>query len=97
VPIAGSSKFLAKDVILLGEVAARGAAMLELRCGRCERRGRLSVQRLLAEYGADASVRRAMQAQIGDCPNRDHSQLQSRCDPYCPGLARLFGVTSLPR
>jgi len=78
---------MAKDVILLGELAARGAGMLELRCGR---RGRLSVQRLLAQCGAEAPVRRAMQDQIGDCPNRDHSLLQSRCDPYCPTLSQLF-------
>jgi len=56
---------MAKDVILLGELAARGAAMLDIRCGRCDRHGRLSVQRLLAQYGPDAPVRRAMQGQIG--------------------------------
>jgi len=38
---------VAKNVILLGEVAARGAAMLDIPCGRCDRHGRLSVQRLL--------------------------------------------------
>jgi len=34
---------MAKDVILLGEVAARGATMMEIRCGRYDRAGRLSV------------------------------------------------------
>lgn len=34
---------MGKDVILLGEVAARGATMIEVRCGRCDRVGRLSV------------------------------------------------------
>jgi hypothetical protein len=75
---------VAKDSILLGEVAARGARMIELRCGRCDRHGRLSVARLLAEYGADAPVRRAMQDQIGDCPHRNDMQWYTRCDPYCP-------------
>jgi uncharacterized Zn finger protein (UPF0148 family) len=28
---------MARDVILLGELAARGATMLEIRCGRCDR------------------------------------------------------------
>jgi hypothetical protein len=28
--------------------------------------------------------------QIGECSNRDSSQIQNRCDPYCPDLARLF-------
>ena len=27
---------MAKDVVLLGEVAARGATMIEIRCGRCD-------------------------------------------------------------
>jgi hypothetical protein len=65
----GQSKYraMAKDSILLGEVAARGAGMIELRCGRCDRHGRLSVKRLLAEYGGDASLRDIMQAQIGEC------------------------------
>jgi hypothetical protein len=41
----------ARDVILLGEVAERGAEMIEIRCGLCDRHGRLGVARLLAEYG----------------------------------------------
>ena len=45
-----------RDVILLGEVAERGAAMIEIRCGRCERAGRLSVARLLAEHGPGAAM-----------------------------------------
>jgi len=40
---------MAKDYIPLGAVADRGAAMIEIRCSRCDRHGRLSVQRLLAE------------------------------------------------
>ena len=31
-----------------------------------------------------------MRAQVGDCPHKDSAQLQNRCDPYCPDLARLF-------
>jgi hypothetical protein len=81
---------MAKDVILLGEVAERGARMIEIRCGRCDRRGRLSVARPLAEYGPDVSVGRIMHAQIGERPNKDSAQIQNSCDPYCPDLVRLF-------
>ena len=63
--------------------------MLEIRCQRCDRHGRLSVARLLAQYGPDAVVRDIMQAQIGACPNRDNAQLQNRGNPYCPDLVRL--------
>jgi len=79
-------------VILLGDVAALGVRVLDIRCVRCDRHGRLSMQRLLTEYGADAPVRRAMQDLIGECPNRDHSELQSRCDPYSPTLVELFSM-----
>jgi hypothetical protein len=37
---------MAKDDILLGEVAARGATMIEICCGRCDRHGRLFVPQL---------------------------------------------------
>jgi hypothetical protein len=33
-----------------------------------------------------------MQAQIGECPRRNDAQIQTRCDPYCPDLARLFRI-----
>ena len=84
---------MAKDLILLGEAAARGATMLEVRCQRCDRHGRLAVARLLAQYGPDAALRDIMQAQIGACPNRDNAQLQNRCNPHCPDLVRLFGAS----
>ncbi len=74
----------------LGEVAARGKTMLELRGGGCDRHGRLSVKRLIAQHGPDATVRQIMRAQIGDCPKKDSQQWYDRCDPYCPDLARLF-------
>jgi hypothetical protein len=81
---------MARDVILLGDVADRGAQMIEIRCRRCDRHGRLSVARLLAEYGQQAPVWEVMEAQIGECQNRDSIQLRKRCDPYCPDLVRLF-------
>jgi hypothetical protein len=84
---------MARDVILLGEIAARGATMLEIRCGRCDRHGRLSVARLLAEHGPNADFGAVMRKLVGDCPHRDEAQIQTRCDPYCPDLPRLF----LPR
>ena len=66
---------MARDVIALGEVAAKGAAMIDIRCGRCERHGRLSVRRLLASYAPDASIRDIMREQIDSCPHRDDTQV----------------------
>jgi len=81
---------MARDVIVLGEVAATSTTMIELRCGRCDRHGRLSVQRLPAEWGVDASLRDIMREQIGSCPHRDDAQIYTRCDTYCPTLVELF-------
>jgi len=81
---------MAKDYIPLGAVADRGAAMIEICCSRCERHGRLSVARLLAEWGPDASLRDIMHEQIGSCAHKDDSQIYTRCDPYCPTLVELF-------
>ena len=49
---------MAKDFISLGDAAARGVAMFEIRCGRCDRHGRLLVRRLLvcAPSSRDRSV-----------------------------------------
>ena len=66
---------MARDLITLGEVAEHGAAMIEVRCGRCDRRGRLNTARLLAEHGPDAAIAEVMRAQVGDCPKRDSAQI----------------------
>jgi hypothetical protein len=79
-----------QNVILLREVAAH-LDMLEARCGRvgCERHGRPSLKRLVAERGPDASVPAVLRAQVIDCPHRDGRE-RERCDPYPPELERLF-------
>jgi hypothetical protein len=41
-----------KGVISSGDMEQRGMRMLEVACRRCERRGRLSIARLIAEHGA---------------------------------------------
>ena len=75
----------------LREAAARCTTMIDIRCGRCDRHGRLSVARLMAEWGADASLRDIMHEQIGSCPHRNDTQIYTRCDPFCPTLVELFG------
>jgi len=47
---------MAKDFIPLAEVAARDVETIDIRCGRCNRHGRLSVKRLLTRYGQDVQV-----------------------------------------
>jgi hypothetical protein len=59
----------------------RPSDFLELLCGRCERRGRLSVARPARENAPETSLASIMRAQIGDCPNRNAQQERQRCDP----------------
>jgi hypothetical protein len=35
----------------VGEMRAKGMVMLEAACGRCDRPGRLQIERLIAEHG----------------------------------------------
>jgi hypothetical protein len=51
-----------RGAFTLAEIAAK-LRMLEVACSRCERRGRLSLARLIQQHGADASLggRRAHQ------------------------------------
>jgi hypothetical protein len=81
---------MAKDYIALADLIGR-ADFLELLCGRCERRGRLSVVRLAQEYAPETPLRTIMRAQVGDCPKRADRRLEARCDPYSPTLWPLFG------
>jgi hypothetical protein len=71
------------DYITLADITGR-ADMLELRCGRCERRGRLSVARLAQEHPPETPLLTIMRAQIGDCPKRAAQRMEECCDPYSP-------------
>ena len=55
--------------VTLGDLAAR-IAMLEVACSRCERRGRLQVDLLVAQYGdaGDAELPELRLILAGDCP-----------------------------
>lgn len=63
---------------------------LEVACTRCDRRGRLSIRRLIAEHGAETSIHAATEGINADCARRDEHALRDRCDVYFPGLAGLL-------
>jgi hypothetical protein len=66
---------MAKDVILLGEVAQR-TERIEIRCGRYDRVGRLRTAKLSAMHEPNAAMGDVMRAQVGDCPKQDARQIQ---------------------
>ena len=60
-----------KTMITLGDMAAKGMTMLEVACRRCDRQGRLSIARLIAELVsfADGKLARiAFQAVVSAGP-----------------------------
>jgi hypothetical protein len=61
---------MARDVITLGEVAER-IEIIEIRCGRCDRHGRLSVARLLAEHGPNVDFGAVMRGLVGGARRDD--------------------------
>jgi hypothetical protein len=54
-------------VIYLGEVAER-TDRLEVVCQKCDRRGVLSVSRLVQEHGANFGMPELRRVLAGDCP-----------------------------
>jgi len=54
--------------ITLGELRGK-LDLLEIKCHRCERHGRVSVARLIDEHGADTGLPDLWESLAGDCPN----------------------------
>ena len=81
---------MANGVITLGDMEAKGMRMLEVACRRCERRGRLSIARLIAEHGSGALDLCAIIA--ADCPRMQDKSvaIYERCGVHFPELSRWF-------
>ena len=80
----------APALVTLGEVAAHGADVLRLACHPCEREGRLSVARLVAERGEGATLAVIMHEMTATCPRRRPGG--RACGVHWPGLAALLGA-----
>jgi hypothetical protein len=75
--------------ILLGEVAGRLPA-LEIACNRCDRKGRLAVDRLLAQHGQDMTIPALLAILSADCPKRQAQEKHDVCGAHMPQLPGLF-------
>ena len=64
--------------------------MLEVACHRCERRGRLRIERLIAEHGTGVLDLCAIIA--ADCPRMRNpsTSIYERCGVHFPELPRWF-------
>ena len=69
---------------MLGDLAGK-ITILEIACRRCERRGRLSVARLIGQHG-DTRLPELRYILAGDCPNAGAVSISERCSAYYPQL-----------
>ncbi len=74
--------------ILLGQVAPK-LTMLEVDCRRCDRRGRLSIARLMAEHGPAMPMPELRQVVAADCPRLVAQAWHDVCGVRFPGLVEL--------
>ena len=77
------------NAITVGQVAER-VRTLDVHCFRCERARRLSMSRLLLEFGADAPIGSAWRGLNTDCPRREMPAAGEGCALHAPILAKLF-------
>jgi len=72
------------DAVTLGDLAGR-IAILEIMCSRCERGGRLRVDRLIEQHG-DAELPELGRVLAGDCRKAAAVSISDRCDIFFPKL-----------
>jgi hypothetical protein len=48
---------------------------VRVECGRCQRKGRCSVRKLIEKYGRNANMMKWKEQLNGDCPKRDAPQM----------------------
>ena len=81
---------MARGVVTLGEVAAK-VERVEIACRRCDRRGVLRTDRLVAEHGAGIPVPALLRLIAADCPRMRADKMHDVCGVHMPGLPRLMG------
>jgi hypothetical protein len=64
---------------VLSEVAAAGFTQIDVVCTKCDRRGRVSVARLLAEHGPDRPLPGLPQVIAANCPRVVAGRIYDQC------------------
>ena len=80
------------DAVTLGDITGK-FTVIEVACRRCERRGRLSVARLIDQHGADMGLPELQDILAGGCPKTTAVVAGERCSVYYPQLLRLWERT----
>jgi hypothetical protein len=63
---------------------------LEVACHHCDRCTRLSLERLIAEHGADMGLCELRTLLAADCPRPAAVTINDRCGVHYPQLPALF-------
>jgi hypothetical protein len=66
--------------------------MLEIACRRCDRRGRLRIDRLIAEHGERAGLPDLRVLLAADCPHIRSAEITNCCGVHFPQLPGLFAA-----
>src|SRR5262249_10866607 len=69
--------------ITLGDLWSR-VTMLEVACHRCDRHGRLSLARLIAQHGEGMGLPDLRHILAGDCPDVRAAAFHERCAVHFP-------------
>lgn len=77
-----------RQVVVLGDLVGR-IERLEVRCTRCDRAGRVTLNKLLAEHGADMAMPQLAVLLAGDCPKANATNVAERCFVIFPQLLDL--------
>jgi hypothetical protein len=78
---------VAGGVVTLGDLASR-IELLEIRCKRCERQGRVRLSRLIEEHGAGRDLPSLGTRLAAGCPRSTLMDGGARCFIYYPQLLR---------
>jgi hypothetical protein len=73
-------------VVTLGDLVGR-IERLEIRCSRCSRHGRVKLDKLIAEHGADMGLPDLAVRRAADCPKVNATSPADRCFVVYPQLA----------
>ena len=84
-----SSPILRDDAIIFGGLVGKLDA-LEVACGKCGRKGRYPVARLIEQHGRDAKVVDFLAEITADCPKKRAGNMSDQCATRCPDLPRVM-------
>jgi hypothetical protein len=80
-----------RGYVSLGRIAQR-LNMLVITCDHCRRRDPYPLSKLIAKYGAGASIEPLQEEIVANCPHKADPTIEAgkACAPLCPDLQKVF-------